>query len=288
MNEEITPNKIKPGIYFEISNEDYHQGEGISKSALDNINRSPAHYIASLKAPREETRSLIIGSAVHAAILEPDVFREKYVVAPDINKRTNAGKAEYAAFIMENVGKKIIEQEIYDMALNIRDVVFTHPKASRLLSPPKGITSVAESSIYWHDEGLMRSIGVDDEYVLCKCRPDFFRSDMITVDVKTTQDARISEFQRSVAKYRYHVQGAYYTNGIETAYDDNLREFLFLCVETTPPYGVAIYNMDDDAFFAGKYAYEDNLRTYVRCKQTGIWPGYPDEIQTLQLPRWAA
>ena len=137
MNEELTP-AIKPGIYLNIENEAYHRGTGISKSALDKISRSPAHYKSSLEAPAKPTDSMILGSAVHAAILEPDLFASKYIAMPKIDRRTKTGKEDYAAFIAANLGKEVLEQDDYDKAISIRDVVYSHPTASVLLQP-KGV-----------------------------------------------------------------------------------------------------------------------------------------------------
>ena len=61
------------------------------------------HYYAKYLAPdrirNEPTPAMIMGSAVHSAVLEPDLFPTEYVMGPQgLNMRTNAGKAEFAAF----------------------------------------------------------------------------------------------------------------------------------------------------------------------------------------------
>lgn len=74
---------MKPGIYPDISNADYHGGPGVSKSLLDLINRSPAHMKAVLDMPREDrtpTAAQAIGTAFHALVLEPQVFRREYTL----------------------------------------------------------------------------------------------------------------------------------------------------------------------------------------------------------------
>lgn len=71
---------MKPGIYSDISNEDYHRGPGISKSGLDLINRSPMHYKAVIDAANdnEPTDAQALGTAAHAIILEPAEFAKNY------------------------------------------------------------------------------------------------------------------------------------------------------------------------------------------------------------------
>jgi exodeoxyribonuclease VIII len=65
-----------PGIYADLSNADYHAGEGISKSGLDLINANPAtyRYVKDNQEERVETPDMRIGTALHAAVLEPDLF----------------------------------------------------------------------------------------------------------------------------------------------------------------------------------------------------------------------
>jgi exodeoxyribonuclease VIII len=72
---------MKPGVYDNIPNDEYHGGPGISKSGLDLIHRSPMHYHAVVTAAndnRQPTPAQAIGTAAHALILEPAEFTKQY------------------------------------------------------------------------------------------------------------------------------------------------------------------------------------------------------------------
>lgn len=277
--------EIKQGIYYDLPNNEYHSCEGISKSSLDLIHRSPAHYIASLESPTEETPAMILGSAVHAAILEPDRFEEDYIVAPEFNKRTTAGKAAYAAWEMENVRNWIVvlSKETMAQVKAMRDSVLLHPVAGPLLEQE----GKAETSIFWHEADILGQLEVAPDFVLSKCRPDKLLFDGRVLDLKTTQDARQNEFMRSVANFRYHVQQAYYTSGITEQFG-GCGDFIFIAVEKAPPYAVNVVQLDEDAALVGREAYREDLYRYVKCKLTNEWPAYEPYIQTISLPRWAA
>ena len=83
----------------------YHTNTSrISKSGLDLINRAPAHYweryLNPHASPQKETPALLIGSAVHCAVLEPEEFGKRYAVGPRVDRRTSKGKAEWEAFLI--------------------------------------------------------------------------------------------------------------------------------------------------------------------------------------------
>ena len=48
--------EIEPGIYFDLSNAEYHGGPGISKSGLDWIEHNPSQLIWSQNAPRDHDK----------------------------------------------------------------------------------------------------------------------------------------------------------------------------------------------------------------------------------------
>jgi exodeoxyribonuclease VIII len=105
-------------------------------------------------------------------------------------------------------------------------------------------------------------------------------------DLKTTEDASPAAFARSVATYRYHVQAAFYLDGLR-ACDAQIDAFAFVAVEKTPPYLVAVYSADEICLARGREEYRADLLTFAECLRTDCWPGYPPFVQPLSLPAWA-
>ncbi|HFH2521589.1 TPA: RecE family exodeoxyribonuclease [Salmonella enterica subsp. enterica serovar Dublin] len=97
------PDDIQPGIYYDIPNEAYHAGQGVSKSQLDDIVDTPAIYLWRKNAPvdTEKTKSLDTGTAFHCRVLEPEEFSKRFIIAPEFNRRTSAGKEEEKTFLEE-------------------------------------------------------------------------------------------------------------------------------------------------------------------------------------------
>lgn len=77
---------MRPGIYRGLPNAAYHGGPGISKSGLDLIRKSPAHYRAVVTAAndneRRPTAAQALGTALHMLVLEPSEFAKEYTLAP--------------------------------------------------------------------------------------------------------------------------------------------------------------------------------------------------------------
>ena len=261
-----------PQIIDGLSNADYHAHPAISKSGLDKIAKSPAHYKASRETKHEDSDALIFGSAFHDYILLPDTFQTAYtVLPPDFNGRTKEGKAMLE--IIRQSGQTILKAEWLTAIEGMAAAIAAHPKASALLQGGK-----AEQSIFWTDEDS----GID-----CRCRPDYLNPSGIIVDLKSTTDASPEEFARSVAKYRYHVQDAFYSEGYYQATGQWPRGFVFIAVEKTAPYAVACYSLNDDAKAYGRELFRRDLKTLLEAEKSQEWTAYSQEIETLSLPAWA-
>ncbi len=266
---------IEPGIYYGISNENYHAGPGVSKSQLDDIADTPALYLWRKNAPVDttKTKTLDLGTAFHCRVLEPEEFSNRFIVAPEFNRRTNAGKEEEKAFLMEcaSTGKTVITAEEGRKIELMYQSVMALPLGQWLVES----TGHAESSIYWEDP---------ETGILCRCRPDKIIPEFHWImDVKTTAD--IQRFKTAYYDYRYHVQDAFYSDGYEAQFGVQ-PTFVFLVASTTIEcgrYPVEIFMMGEEAKLAGQLEYHRNLRTLADCLNTDEWPA----IKTLSLPRWA-
>ncbi|WP_097732796.1 exodeoxyribonuclease VIII [Escherichia coli] len=266
---------IEPGIYYGISNENYHAGPGVSKSQLDDIADTPALYLWRKNAPVDttKTKTLDLGTAFHCRVLEPEEFSNRFIVAPEFNRRTNAGKEEEKALLMKcaSTGKTVITAEESRKIELMYQSVMALPLGQWLVES----AGHAESSIYWKDP---------ETGILCRCRPDKIIPEFHWImDVKTTAD--IQRFKTAYYDYRYHVQDAFYSDGYEAQFGVQ-PTFVFLVASTTIEcgrYPVEIFMMGEEAKLAGQLEYHRNLRTLADCLNTDEWPA----IKTLSLPRWA-
>lgn len=269
----------KIGMFRGVDSGKYHDSPGISKSGLDMIARSPLHYWAAYldpdREPREETPAMRLGTAIHAAVLEPERFTTAYMPAPKLDRRTKDGKEAWAALEAQAAaeGKEIIAENDHMTCLTIQQNVRSNKAAKLLLDDGE-----PELSVMWTD---------DETGVLCKCRPDWFNiKQNVIVDVKSTEDASPDAFQRSILRYDYHIQAAWYLDGIKAATGTTPKAFIFAAFEKSRPHAAAFYYADLDMLEIGRQQYRDRLRVYADCLSRNQWPGYPEQLQPVGLPMW--
>ncbi|ELU6102749.1 PD-(D/E)XK nuclease-like domain-containing protein, partial [Salmonella enterica] len=269
------PDDIQPGIYYDIPNEAYHAGPGVSKSQLDDIADTPAIYLWRKNAPvdTEKTKSLDTGTAFHCRVLEPEEFSKRFIIAQEFNRRTSAGKEEEKTFLEEcaRTGRTVLTAEEGRKIELMYQSVMALPLGQWLVES----AGYAESSVYWEDP---------ETGILCRCRPDKIIPEFHWImDVKTTAD--IQRFRTAYYDYRYHVQDAFYSDGYRAQFGE-IPTFVFLVASTTAEcgrYPVEIFMMGEDAKLAGQREYRRNLQTLAECLNNDEWPA----IKTLSLPRWA-
>ncbi len=250
-------------IIEDMPNSEYHAHEGMSKTKLDLFAKDPAALEWAKNCPVDSVKmeALNFGDAMHAICLEPARLKSDFAVMPEIDGRTNAGKADKAAFMAANADKQILTFDEHKKLNLMFESVMAHPFARRLIEAD----GLAESSYFWTDPvtGL-----------LCKCRPDKnIKGTRYLVDIKTTDT--IANFERySVEDYRYHVQAPWYLDGVNAVGgDDEKTEFIFLVVQKTIELGrypVRCVVLPEEAVIYGRKLYRKNLNDYAEFLSNGL------------------
>ncbi len=236
-----------------ISNKEYRQMEGISKSSLELFKKSPLHYKYSLENPKEDTPSLLFGRAAHKYILEKEDFFNEFVIAPDIDRRTKDGKETWAQFILSSEGKDVISVKDFEQIQEMDKAIDAVPLARQLL------TGEHEVSYFWEDVPTGE---------MCKCRPDClttFDGKPFAVDYKTADGCADGQFERNVRKFNYKLQSGMYTEGLLNC---ELTEFgfAFVAQEKKPPYAVRVYLCDTEFIREGQDEFRALMGIYHECK----------------------
>lgn len=256
------------GFVEDMPNATYHAMDGISKSGLDKIARSPAHY--KHRQFKEPTRAMAIGTAIHAAILEPVRFDDEYIFT-EAKVRT---AKEYKDAKAIHGGELVLTAPEAKKVMGMRDAVGNNLQAMRLLSKP--------------GKAELSAICIDPETgVQIRARFDWITDDGEVVDVKKTQDVRHDLFAKSVDTYRYHVQEAMYSFIYEQITGEPLKAFYFLAVEEEAPHSNQMYVIDGLAREIGDFYFRRDLRIYAECVNSGKWP-HPDNGEgIIELSNWA-
>lgn len=224
---------------------DYHSLPGLSSGVLRAFARSPWHARHDLNDP---TPSKMVGSIIHAAILEP--HRVDYTIA-------------YVAEEARQAGKRPLSKAAVDAALaradEIRDDVWA------LIGGPCDV----ERTVAWTMDG-----------VECKAKPDALPLPRL-IDLKHSRDPDPRGFANAIARYLYHYQMAWYEIGCRAA-GIPITEWAWIVygpkVGDPPP---AIYPADGDDRARALAEVRDLFDRYRSCTDWSLgWS------RVIKVPGW--
>lgn len=269
-----------PGVYFGLPEDEYRFARGVSVTTLHKIAVSPAHYKVQRDHPRPPTPALHFGRAFHALMLQPELFYSQFRPDPfpgSTAKAANAARerlAEEGFTVIQTSrdGAAYWDRDDWAALHNAREAVMADPLLRVLM-----MSGEPEVSAFWMDPIVGRK---------CKARIDWYNEDhRIGLEFKSADDGSYSGFQRAVKDRRYHVQDAYFLDGMAEA-GHRLREMIFVVVEKAPPYAVTCYTLSHWRR-EGRILYRRDLRTYEDCTKRDYWPPYPTDIRALDMPGYA-
>jgi PDDEXK-like uncharacterized protein DUF3799 len=262
----------KDGIY-NISNDEYHASVGYSRTQLMALDKSPYHFwyehISGQATPKEPTEAMLLGSAFHTMLLQPDLFSKEYAVLPKLDRRKTADKEIYASFMAVNGDKQIVTWEQYDKIWSIKESILKHDIVNTLLKD-----TVYEQSLFWTDE---------ETGLQFKARPDIWSSKMI-VDLKTADDVNPHYFKNAAFKNGYYLQAGMMWEACRVL-GKKFELFVILAIEKKEPYAPAVFMMRDEAIEFGLNLFHNYKKIIAKCLEYNKWEAYP--IVELDVPRFA-
>ncbi len=252
-----------------MTNEAYHNSDGISSSDFRLLEESPMH-LDNKALFKLSGKQFTLGSLVHAMVLEPEIIEEEFVREDfdgcDLNKNTKAYKAAKADWLKTTGGKVIVSNDDWIQAMKMTENVLAI--AGNLLQ-----NGVAEESLFIEDTefGIIR-----------KCRPDYYREDLgIVIDLKTTKDSSDRSFANSIVNFNYHRQASFYISTLQMA-NKKVDRFVFIMVDTQKPYMVRIRELGKASIQVGEEDYRKHLETYREYKENDVGI----DIKTVNVPEW--
>tara|TARA_Y100000114_G_scaffold22758_1_gene18481 strand:- start:618 stop:1394 length:777 start_codon:yes stop_codon:yes gene_type:complete len=239
--------KFKVGIYEGLSYEEYAEIPAWRSHDLTTLIKCP--YTWRHKGDISESPALLEGRVQHTVFGELHKFDDEFAIEPIVDRRTKAGKAEYAEWL-EGVGDRTpIKKDLYDVCLERREVLKEFI--------PKPMDKVELTVCFeWHGEP-------------CKGRMDWYDGKDIW-DLKTCRDASPRGFRSAINNFRYYQQAAYYLAGARLS-GLPAEKFYFLAVEKQSPYPYGVYTLSDEAIAFGDARNEQAIAIAQQCFDSGEW-----------------
>jgi len=230
-------------------------------------------YQAQLALPNKETPSLILGTTLHSAILEPDTFFDLYVYGEDFGPQTSKkNKEKKAQFIADNPGKIIVPYKDIPLIESCRKALQENPVVQDIVGDSEvevtGFASFAKHMV----KGGIR----------LKTREDLIDSNGIIWDLKTTSDGLSDhEMMRSIYKYNYGFKAAHHMEVMKRCGLD-IKGFgwIFLSTNTAKPQ-FAVRKCSDLMLMKCEDDWSKCLSVLSLCEKTKHYPGVPQEISII-------
>lgn len=265
---EITKNEL----VYDMEWDDYVSATGLNASTIAPGLKSLKHLYASrldddksFKKPKDTTR-LLIGSATHALVLEPESFYDRFAVYSGPVRR---GK-EWTAFVEENEGREILKTNEYDEICRAGDAVVSDPRARELLD-----------ATHHEVSGF-----VGDFDLQCKFRADMLGNSLVC-DLKGTADVSPSAFGKIFSRMAYGPRMACYVRWSQLL-GEQLHGVKIIAHEQHEPWDVVVFDVPMTVIEQYWERVERKVMRSLRVHiQTGIFPGVADGRELpMDVPMW--
>jgi len=242
-------------ILLGSSNADYHNNRShLSSSALKLLLKSPeqfyAKYVAANAPPEPANDNFILGTLVHALVLEPATVAIDYAIYPGLRRSGNV----YEEFLSANPGKIVVTAATMLKAQKLAQACFQDSNATEVLQD-----GLKEYNMI----GSILDVPV-------KVRTDHITPGSHVADVKTSSmPTGVDFFRQTLTDFDYDLSAALYvevakqTHGVQhDFYWPVISKTDFLC-ET--------YKASVSTLSTGMEKVLKAVQLYKQCMASGLW-----------------
>lgn len=219
------------------------------------------------------TKATDNGSLLHSLILEDNA--DEFVVIDVADYKTKAAQQQRDEAIEE--GKTPVKIAEYNQAL-----VVALQLRKRIEDIGIKLTGQSEIKVEWTEQ-----FGNEDP-VLCRGMMDHLVAPTI-YDLKITRAADLKSISRHIIEYGYDIQGAAYSSALSKLQPRFVgrTDFILVFAEAEKPFAVTPVRFDGQLRRLGELKWEFACMRWAQCLRTGVWPGYVDQITSIEAPPWA-
>lgn len=234
--------------------------EHISYSSLKEFAKSPLHFWAYYMIDKEEKEYFKLGNLYHVLILQPEKFKEKFMVfdeskRPEQDKGMTSNKNKAWKLTLEQAcakdHKSLIKESEYKEAQIIAERVRNHEIAGPLVS---ATGNKFEQKIEWKysDIEIVSLLDINN--------PEFI------VDLKFMVDADPDNFHQKIFYLKYYLQAAMYLLAdAKRPMFPFEKPFFFITVEKTEPYAISVNKMRQEYIDKGLEEFMKLIELYKNC-----------------------
>lgn len=244
--------------------EEYRKAPGLSNSAMKDLAISPLRYwylhLSPDRPERKESPEMKVGSALHCAVLEPNLFNDRYACEFIAPKDCLVTADNLRKFIIDSGGKpkgttksKLIDQvlglnpnvPIFDVLATYHDakcqgrIVLSEDQWGRVKGMSEALLNEPEVCAILKEGEAERSVFATDKETgtALKARMDWVRPDLI-MDLKTFSQKMGKSIDRSIrdamVNENYIRQSVFYS--LLSGWPEWKGSFVFAFVESERPF----------------------------------------------------
>lgn len=260
---------MEPGIH-ELSFADYHALDAWGSSSLKAMRRGPpARVVWERDSESKDTDATILGTAVHCALLTPDLYPLTFDVKPEgMSFATKEGKAWRDD--PARAGRKLLSFDVGSQVTAIVEALVSNKRVNESLDLA---TARREVSLVW-DCSITKE--------RCKGRPDWINDGCI-YDLKVSRHAAGGYLaMRTFSEGWMHQSAHYRTGAIELGMP--VTGGRLVVVDPAPPHFVYTLEIKSEALNALEWENIETLKALRECRLSGVFPGTPDEWKKIDMP----